>query len=453
VIAWWLACADPAPVVSGGCAPSPDHPLRATCSFAAEPPGPISVTVTAEEDGAEAVVTGDGAERAVRRLRPETTYRFTAVAGDAAETGTFRTGPLPEDLALAVETVGEAPVDDVMFVVDCGMPTAVVLDPTGAVVWYRALAEGSDADPHHVVGLTFTPDRTVLAVVDNRFVREFDLDGALLREHAPAATPAIADQLVHHDAFRRNGVTYALRARLEAVGAETWLVDGVLAWDDAGDLLFDWDLTALGPTPSGEGAFGGVYWADRLPAALDWAHANGIHVDERGDFVISLHEHSTVMAIAGDPGAPDFGTPRWVLAGEAGDGPWPSDFGVVDPDGRTDDLVFGHQHHPSLLADGSLLLFDNGEDLADEARLLQLALDPAAGEASVRGSWPLGQVCPIEGGAFETSDGALLGTCGLRTSYSVLDRATGEVRGRTTARCERPAGLPLIPRAIPVDLR
>jgi hypothetical protein len=448
---WLAGCGRTEVVIDGSCALADDNALRATCTFATEPPTPLEVVVEPVGAGEPAVVEAVDGEHRVRRMRAATRYRWTATADGAERSGELETGDLPPTLALTVQQEGEAPPDDLMFLVDCGAPSVVVLDGAGEVVWYQEVADGLPDGVHHVVGLTWTPERTALVVVDGVVVREFALDGALVRELGPGVGPEATDRIVHHDVFRRDGWTWVLRARLETLGGVDWLVDGVLAYDAEDRLQYDWDLASLA-TPSGEGAFGGVYWSDRYPDALDWAHTNGIYVAEDHDFLVSMHAFSTVMRVEGDPGDPAYGTPVWVLASGAG-GPWASDFAVVDPDGLTDDLVFGHQHHPSLLPDGTLLLFDNGEDLADEARVLQLALDPSAGEAVVRGSWPLGQVCPIEGGAYETSDGGVLGTCGLRSTATLLDRASGEVRGRTFARCVTPAGIPLLPRVIPVDIR
>jgi hypothetical protein len=313
------------------------------------------------------------------------------------------------------------------------------------VVWYQPLAEGLAGAVHHVVGLTWTEDDTVLTVLDRGVVREFALDGTLVRE----IVPDDPDQLLHHDVFRREGRTWALSARVETIDGQDWIVDGVAGFDADGTQWLDWSLGDLA-TPSGSGGIGLVYWADDYPNALDWAHTNGLWVAEDGDFVISLHSFSTVLRIEGDPADPAFGAPVWSLDG-SGRGPFASTFAVVDPDGITDDDVFGHQHHPTLVGDDGLRLFDNGDLISGNARGLELGLDPAAGEAAITGSWPLGEICPIEGGVFPLSNGDPLLTCAVHARFTEVDRGSGEVVSSTTATCAGATAVGLLPRAIPLD--
>jgi hypothetical protein len=284
-------------------------------------------------------------------------------------------------------------------------------------------------------------------VVGNERIREFDLDGELLLDLAPADGDA---EVLHHDVFRRNGRTWALTARLVEEQGVSYIIDGVYGFERDGALRVDWDLTTIA-TPSGGGGVGAVYWTDRWPDAADWAHVNGLFVDHDEDFLLSLHTFSTVLRIEGDLDDPAFGTPVWVLDGTPDPAPWPSTFDVSDPDGLTDDDVFGSQHHPSLLPDGDLLMFDNGEAFTSEARALRLALDPDAGAAEIRGSWPIGQICPVEGGAYLGSTGNLLATCALRATFHEIAESDGDIVSTTTVGC--PGGaLLLVPRAIPVDL-
>jgi hypothetical protein len=295
------------------------------------------------------------------------------------------------------------------------------------------------------VGLTWSEDHTVLAALDRGRLREFSLAGELLLDLE-------TDRVVHHDVFRRDGRTFTLTAHLQEREGTTYIVDGVDAYDPDGSLVFRWDLSEVAE-PAGSGGIGAIYWAPMFAGAADWAHANGIHVAEDGDFVLSLHSFSAVVRFTGDPEDPAFGAPEWVLDGGGGS-PWPSTFAVVDPAGRTADDTYGHQHHPTLVGDGDLQIFDNGDEPSGEARGLRLALDEEAGTAEIVGSWPIPAICPIEGAVFAQSDGTLLLTCALRSTFYAVDPATAEILGSTTATCaDRPTDLAVLPRAIPVDLR
>jgi hypothetical protein len=447
---WFLLACSPAPELTGSCQLSPDNVLRATCSFEVDPPSPLSVTLTPEGSGEELVRTSPSEQAShelpLWRMRPDTRYTWVATAGEAELQGELQTGVLPPELELVLEKTGEPPSSDTLFVVDCAQPTAVTLSPEGEVVWYQDLAVGLAEGDHESVTLTYTEDDTLLTVVDGTSLREFSLDGRLLLDlsYGDAAT-----QVLHHDVFRRNGRTFALTARLQDVSGVTYIVDGAAGFESDGTLLYDWDLSQL-LEPSGPNAIGAVYWQRRWPDALDWAHANGLYVDEDGDLLLSLHSFSTVLRIEGDPLNPAFGTPVWALASEP-TAPFGQDLALTDPDDLTDDELYGHQHHPQLLPDGTLQLFDNGEDVTDEARVLQLGLDLQSGEAPVRGSYPIGVVCPIEGSGFFRPDGELVAACTWRGAFYELDPTSGEVLGSTRVSCPGTTGFTWVPRAIPVD--
>lgn len=448
MIATLLACHAP-PEVRGACDVSAEDPLRATCTFTVEPPGPVTVTARGP-DGDEVVRAGASGE-ALRlwRLRPDAAYTVTAVAGGGEGTATFHTGPVPGWAEVDVIHDGEPVPDDLLFVTGCaGGPAAVVLSPEGEVVWAQRLAEGLPGERHDAVGLSVTEDGTALAVVDGR-VREWSADGALLGEWVPEDP----DQLAHHDAVRRDGVTYALRARRQLVDGVEVMVDGVLAFDADGP-LWDWDLASLAE-PTNGGAFGDLYWLVRFPDAVDWAHANGLEVLPDGDFVVSTHTFSTVLRIEGDPDDPAFGAPVWALTTQP-DGPFGADLDVADPRDLTPDDSFGHQHHPSFPSPGVLRLFDNGDALGDPARVLELAVTDDGAE--IVGSWPLrsragaARTCPIEGGAFDLSTGDLVASCAVELSFDVIARGGGETRSSTRVQCRAPVGVQLLPRPIPVEL-
>lgn len=444
-----LACT-PDPRLEGTCERDEDNALRAHCTFDVDPPMEISLSLSSDgtDNRTHSSDTASAAHSfSLLRMRPETRYTWTAFAGETELTGVFETGTPPDGAALAVTRTGAPPSGDTMFVASCDGAYAVALDPDGGLVWYQDLAAGLPGDNHSSISLTLTEDHTILAILDRGILREFTLEGELVAEMRYGDG---VDQVLHHDAFRRNGRTWALTARRENHNGTDYIVDGLAAFDADGNLFADGAFSQFA-TPSGAGGPGAIYWTNLWPGVIDWAHANGLYVDSDGDVLVSLHTFSTILRVEGEPGAPGFGSIVWALGGSA-DSPFGSDFVIADPDGLTDDETFEHQHHPSLLSDGSLQLFDNGETVADEARILRLSLDVNAGVADIAGSWPIGQICPVEGSAFVRPDGNLVASCSVRTTFYEIDADDGAITGTTEAICPGNTGLDVIPRAIPIDL-
>jgi hypothetical protein len=96
-------------------------------------------------------------------------------------------------------------------------------------------------------------------------------------------------------------------------------------------------------------------------ALSDYTHLNSIDVDPAdGNLLLSLRHTNSVLKIDRTTGAT-----IWTLGGAS------DDFGL------TPDQLFSHQHHVKVQADGSLLMFDNGNG-AHQTRVLSFTLDEAA---------------------------------------------------------------------------
>ncbi len=158
----------------------------------------------------------------------------------------------------------------------------------------------------------------------------------------------------------------------------------------------------------------------------------------------------TVLKIAGDPLAPDFGQVRWVLPGSPVSPWWDAGDMVLTSD-VTDDLTFEGQHHPSILPDGRMLLFDN-ERSPGESRTLVLDLDPVEGTADIVESWELGRLCPIQGSAFPLENGNVLATCASSTTFYELAPGVPEPVRTINPRCSGGFFFGYVPRAIPISL-
>lgn len=95
------------------------------------------------------------------------------------------------------------------------------------------------------------------------------------------------------------------------------------------------------------------YWPDRgFPEVLDWSHGNGLdYVEEDDALLLSLRFQDAIVKIDRKTGEL-----RWILGGEDG---WGDNLKpkVLKPEGEV--LFPWHQHAPSMLPDGQVLLYNN----------------------------------------------------------------------------------------------
>ena len=320
-----------------------------------------------------------GAEHAIPivRLRPETTYDYTIfVAGDSGRDesepggGRFTTGPLPPPLAtVPVRVTGRS--SQPLILADYrrhGVHAFLVFrDETGSVVWYNLVPQTFRAGPIDRLpggNLVFLnngrlTEMTPLGEVVNRFERggqwgkpHHDVtvldDGRVMfpsREHLvldDSENGGVANTVVYFDALR---IWDPANGRVEQV----W--EAKAAWD-----VTDPDQRVPGRRQAED--------------SLNWTHLNSVTISPLGSFILSLRERDQVISLS-----PDFRTIEWQLGGPDSDYEFPN---------RTD--RFYRQHTASQLANGNVLLFDNGWSRPEAegghySRALELRLDDAAGTA------------------------------------------------------------------------
>ena len=311
------------------------------------------------------------------------------------------------------------------------------------MVWYEDLSVEVNGE---VEGLSITEDGTVLAVVDYG-LREVDLQGRV-QLHVPRST---LDVGLHHDAFRRNGLTWALFSDVVTVDEEDYKLDGFLVFDRAGAIVDRWFLGDH-HTP---GPVGGL-----LGLPVDYSHANSIWVDAREDVLVSFRNVSSLVKVAGRDRA-SAGTIEWVLAGEA-EAPLGQDFTVANATGGLDG--FAQQHDWHQLADGRLALFDNRRTQSELSRLLLLEADSpgeegGTGAATLVEAYDLGRHCPFQGYAARTGAGGLMATCApSRTAVEFAPGTQGSdgepdaQAWRFTVACD-PIGSSMVPQFVPLELQ
>ncbi len=379
------------------CVEQADNALRYDCSASVEVAAALSVSWT--ERGA--------AETRTLELEPATEHRFaiyalhelseyvvTATTASGSAEVAVATGALPVDLQRAPVITGSASFDQLMFEHPCSSTTnIVVMDTAGRVIWYQPFAE-------NVKSNTLTDDHTLLTLSFTEIV-EHDLAGRELLRFTDGVDFVGP---VHHDVFRTaDGLTYALFAELANFHGTDYVIDGFYVFD-AGGLVSTWRGSDH-ILPVSEDV-GGNYWGARWPGAVDYTHANSIHVEADGTTWMSLRWMQSVLRVEGDPADPGFGTVEKTLSGNVG-APGPGDYTIVAAPGV--EASFESQHDATSEPGGVLTLFDNRS--AGTSRGLALQLDDPAGTATVIHEWSVGQRCGARGSTKRLANGHVLVTC------------------------------------------
>ncbi|MCA9489154.1 MAG: aryl-sulfate sulfotransferase [Myxococcales bacterium] len=441
----------PSPSVSASCQVQPDNALRVDCHVEVQPPGPVEVSFQPSAGGAARIQRWDEVGRAdltLWRMNGDTDhdYVFTALDSGAEASGTFRSGRIPAAFQVSMSVTGVVPpAGDLLFQADCDVPTAVVVDGEGRMVWYQDLTAGLPAGAYRVQATDVAGDGGVVSMLDRSLVRWFDWDGTLRLEAGAGITPGF-DRAVHHDVAQRDGLLWVLTAEAWSDAVASWVVDGFYVLDTSGAVVADWNVDALAP-PSGPGFAG--YWGGQFAYAIDWTHENSVEVDENHDLLLSFLQVDTVIQVHGDPADPAFGQAVTTLVGDDAT-TFVSDYTIADPHGLTSDLTFSHQHHPHWLPSGELQMFDNEEIGA--SRVLRLRLDASARTAEITGSWSLGVACAYAGSAYDRADGTLIATCAPSGTFSVIEPTSGDVLGTWRPRCVGGGSRAMLARGIPVTL-
>ena len=341
-------------------------------------------------------------------LRAETTYDVEVVAEDATGTTetvdlSFRTGRLPEDLPpLTVDVSDPERMDPGTTIFNArfwGPPEdsdlevepredngyIVAVDDEGNVVWYyRTRLEVTD--------VSATPRGTLLVSVHDVMLREIDVLGHTIREwgsrvatdyavrdfagneYASELTEPIPVDSAHHELSELatgNLITISTEVVELPDGAgdllcpddppERVISDVIVELRPDGTVVEEWPLTDYFDPVQRPGA---EMCAEHQPFAppnwfypeagdtRDWTHANAAAVDETTNtLMVSIRHLDSVIGIRyRDDDEGPAGELKWDLSEEGtlelvGNGEWPR-----------------HQHAVEPQADGTILLYDNGNN-------------------------------------------------------------------------------------------
>ena len=383
-------------VMSG---PAPADATTATVRFVMEEPSTAVVTAVDESGHGTRVTSPEldagNAEVTVFGLDPGTEYTVSVeIPGRTGKT-TLRTGELPEDLPPITVTSDPSQMEPGLTLFDAiplGAGTGdnatddgylIAVDADGRIVWYYRQTHSIQDVRRTATGeLLFINFETGAKLLDPSTGAVVEWAGTTALETAPrdshgrpyAGTAAISvetDQMHHEIIELPNGNYMTLSRELRRIegypeaicegdefdGSYNVGADTIVEFDPAtGQTISEWSLFDF-VDPLDEldlvvpAEFCGGYLERVYPDedARDWTHANAVILDEPGNAVlVSVRHLDQIVAIRyADDEAGDAGELLWRL-GRGGD------FALEEGE------WFLHQHSPQLLPDGSILLYDNG---------------------------------------------------------------------------------------------
>ena len=321
-------------------------------------------------------------------LKPGRSYRVTVKAhtSDASASAApidFTTDALPENFPPIRVTVSDRARMEPGVTIASVFPRRaeetgplrswlIGVDEAGDVVWYYGTRE-------HIGDARRTSRGTLLYVDREIGAIEIDMAGTLVRrwqaaavEPAPEGVIAVDIDSVHHECFEMaSGNLLALSSELRRY--ESWprseddpsapfapsnvVGDRIVELRLDGTVVGSWSLLdVLDPMRIGYNSLNG-FWNDHYGMAnrptRDWSHANAVVHDPSDDsLVISVRHQDAVVKI--DRGT---GALKWILGTHDNwRAPW-SEL-LLAPQGGMEWPY--HTHGAKVLANGNVLLFDNG---------------------------------------------------------------------------------------------
>ena len=291
-------------------------------------------------------------------LLPATTYTTTAKIWGASGDSAIINGPdittaaIPSDLpAVTTQTFGMPPSGLTAFAVIVPSRThgyALIVDSIGRIRWYMTLDRFiTDLEPqpngHYALSLgAFDPFVGSSSSINSEY-DELDIAGRTVRRWATTGgyftdnhefrlTPSGTGLLLGLHPQSMDLTTFGGSATATVVGNVLQEVDSV------GRVLFSWSafdhfsITDIDPSVS------------LTSSPVDWNHGNAVEIDHDGNYLLSFRSLSEVTKIDSRTGAV-----IWRFGGVA------NQFQFLG-----DPLQFSFQHGIRRLANGHVILFDNG---------------------------------------------------------------------------------------------
>jgi hypothetical protein len=330
---------------------------------------PVDVTASATPNAA-IVVNGTSAisgSATTLTLKPRQDIAVE-VRGPPGQSRTYTVHYVPPDLpAYSIESSQGAGSENVLLTADNRF--ALLIDRAGAPLYYRSASplQIFDFQEHQVAGTTYytlatgDPQAPTGAgstfLLDASFHDVAELKLLANKDHAELPTD-IHDVTVLGDQHYVLMAYYTRTVDLSALNP-SWsnaapVFAAVVQEIDHGQVLFEWDSTEH-PSMYTDSVEGNAFTGS---ATSDYVHMNAIEIDPRDDnFIFSFRHTDSILKVHRKTGQV-----LWTLGGKS------DDFGL------TDEQRFSHQHHARVQRDGSLSVFDNGNNM-HQSRVITLVLD------------------------------------------------------------------------------
>jgi hypothetical protein len=327
---------------------------------------PIVVTATASDPSAALLVHGGPARSAVPvSFQLQAGEDFGVVVGGTAYTVHY----VPSDLPVyTVTSTPSAGTEDVLLT-----PNAtylLIVDRAGSPLYYRSFAPslvqnfrqftlpGGDIAYSTLVGAAGAS--WALGAIHLMDARFNDLgDVQLLPAGSHEVLPAEGHDFILLDEDHYVAMSYVQRtADLSGLdpswSSQAIVMNAVVQEVDSGQVLFEWDSGNV-PSLYLDSVFSNSYTS---AAVSDYLHLNSMDIDPvDGNFIFSFRHTSSIVKVDRTTGEI-----LWTLGGKE------DDFDL------TTDQVFSFQHYARKQPDGSLWVFDNGNDL-HQTRIIAFVLD------------------------------------------------------------------------------
>jgi hypothetical protein len=332
---------------------------------------PVAVTATTLSPSATLTIHGASAKSGVPSsftLLPKEDFTV-AVRAPAGESTTYTVHYLPPDFpAYTVSSSAGAGTEDVLLT--AGNTYLLIVDRSGAPLYFRSFLPNQvlNFQQHRLIGEEIFYSAAVGMptgawslgtdhLMDATFHDVGDVHPLANEAHDDLQAEAHDFMLLDEDHYVT--MSYVQRtvnlARYNPRWSSAAPVMNVIVQEvDHGLVLFEWDS---GDVPSlYSDSTDGNSFADNTVS--DYLHLNSIEIDpEDGNFIFSLRHTNSVVKV-------DRTTAKilWTLGG------------AEDNFGLTSDQTFSHQHDVRKEADGSLTVFDNGNN-AHQTRAISFFLD------------------------------------------------------------------------------
>lgn len=394
--------------------PNPAAPLSGRITLETNRPTRVAVRVTSAARTYDVPVTALATQHAVSvlELRADTAHTIAVTVTDAggamlvAAPIEITTAPLPV-FAPPITTTQIVPGSiEPGFTLIAFQRLLFAVDRDGTYVWLIDMPVG-------VSDVTLLPSGRFLVLASDR-VTAFEIDAfgtvsrtwrATNRSTALAGEIAVATDSFHHElVMEANGDLLALGSeRREYASYPTsetdptpraapvgLIGDTVEAFGADGTIKASYALLdALDPYRVAWDSFGAFWTTHYAPnTALDWSHGNGLARDPSdGGVLVSLRHQDALVKLDAA------GELMWILGTHDN---WSPAFAnkLLAPVGTSFAWPF-HQHAPAVLANGNILLFDNGNyrvspptprpTTGEYSRAVEYAVDPVAKE--IRQVW------------------------------------------------------------------